>query len=444
MAYSSSTKKITPPVNFADIQSALGESSSDLATLFASNAINIWAKYKPIRKAMIDTTGQLNSDMTWKMEGGSDRLGSKAWWRGEVADVQSGILYGIKPKGFYIGTDNNRAITALEQLAAAVKNRANELNGWEYYRPTGGTSQPYRMIDFNHYNGSNTTRPVAYFSGTNPVEGSTTSVWPFSADVRGTAFNDTTDSIDYRDYIRLIDILPNGIMGMAIYRIQNSTYKAMAWCTGFTWYGVGVLGSNEGIVVGQDNVKANFVHNGKYYALPVIWEEELTQVDGTGRTLNGYSKQPTHGNQNVYSVPYTTFFQFEAKQRATSQAIALPRVSPQKLGGSGSFVYYSGSILLDTTVEGYVGSTISVHVEYALVTEAWRGNIGDMSQNEYVAGSYGTWDGVVPDEQVITIKSFTGVNALTGLNAEEGYRWIIYVAGEKKEYNLLSPYNPNV
>jgi hypothetical protein len=122
----------------------------------------------------------------------------------------------------------------------------------------------------------------------------------------------------------------------------------------------------------------------------------------------------------------------------------LPRVSPQKLGGSGSLVYYSGSILLDTTVEGYVGSTISVHVEYALVTEAWRGNIGDMSQNEYVAGSYGTWDGVVPDEQVITIKSFTGVNALTGLNAEEGYRWIIYVAGEKKEYNLLSPYNPNV
>ena len=76
MAYANGI--ISAPVSIYDIQRAIGVSSKYLGTLCKSNNINMWAKWKPVSKNIIDTMSQLNSDKTWKTDA---QLGTAAWWR---------------------------------------------------------------------------------------------------------------------------------------------------------------------------------------------------------------------------------------------------------------------------------------------------------------------------------------------------------------------------
>lgn len=48
MAYNTSTKKITGAVSIADVKQALTDDSPDLRTLYRSNSINPWARWKPV------------------------------------------------------------------------------------------------------------------------------------------------------------------------------------------------------------------------------------------------------------------------------------------------------------------------------------------------------------------------------------------------------------
>ena len=77
---------VTYPVSVYDIRNAVGHTSGDLGTLIRDGDINMWAKYKPVQKAIVDTMSQLNSDYTWN-NGVSD-----PWWKGVLGDY--GIAYG--------------------------------------------------------------------------------------------------------------------------------------------------------------------------------------------------------------------------------------------------------------------------------------------------------------------------------------------------------------
>ena len=439
MAYSNNI--ITDPVSISDVQAAVSHTSGDLATLITAGTINMWAKYKPVIRTTIDTTGQLKSDKTWKKIGSPDYLQSTAWFK---SDNQN---YGIVPKAYYIDTTQQRTIKALEQLAADIKNRTNELNGWQYQRPAGGSSQPFRLVDFNRYK-QNAPKPVVRCTGQSSVTASETSTWFYAVEIMGSAYSDVSDDIDERDYIRLNDIMSGIYPGIAIFRLVNGVYKAMAWCTGNIWYGTGIKSSGEGVTLGDYNVRADFVNGGTYYVIPVIFGESLEQVDLNDNPAYGYSKQPrytTGGQPYVWSVPNTNFISFTASQRSTSQAIALPRVNPTEIGQVGNSGYYRGSVLLDSTVAGYSGSNErTIAVRYALVTSAWSGSLVNMSSNEFVPGSLYDWTGVVPNNTVLTLKDFTGPNALIGLSLQESYRWAISVDGEMTVINLRVPYNPNI
>jgi hypothetical protein len=182
--------------------------------------------------------------------------------------------------------------------------------------------------------------------------------------------------------------------------------------------------------------------------IPVLFGESLEQVDLNDNPAYGYSKQPrytTGGQPYVWSVPNTNFISFTASQRSTSQAIGLPRVDPTEIGQVNDRGYYRGSVLLDSTVAGYSGSNDrTIAVRYALVTSAWRGSLVNISTGEYVDGSLGDWTGVVPNNTVLTLKDFTGPNALIRLSLQESYRWAISVDGEMTVINLRVPYNPNI
>jgi hypothetical protein len=304
------------------------------------------------------------------------------------------------------------------------------------------------MIDFNGYN-ANAPRPVlrASLSESN-VFANETSVWQISLDIMGSAWNDVADSIDARDYLRLKDILPNAYFGIAIFRKDsNNVYHAMAWATGNIWYGTGLKFSGEGVTLGDHDVVATFVDGHTYYVLPVLFGEQLPQVNIQNNPTYGLSKQPLYdqgGQPYVWSIPNTTFIPFTTEWKSTANSIALPKVTPMEIGQSGSNGYYNGRVQLDSTPAGYTGGgTQQLTAEYALVTESWHGSLSGMSANEYVARSHGTWTGTVPADTVTTIADFRNASALIGLSLQQMYRWVIVFADDTVIITLRQPYIPS-
>lgn len=124
-----------------DIERILNETSGDLQTLCQSRKINKWAKYKPIDKAIIDTTGQLDSNLKWKS--------TSDWWQGSSGNC--GFEMVSTPPAWSASTSD------LTKDAATLESEAKSLdawfhNSWNYlFWPKGGTSSPFRQIDFNYY-----------------------------------------------------------------------------------------------------------------------------------------------------------------------------------------------------------------------------------------------------------------------------------------------------
>ena len=134
MAYNNGL--ITAPVSIHDVQQALGISGGgDLATLCKSDRINIWAKYKPVDNTSIHYMGQLNlTTKQWKSDA--------TWFHGKGQNWR----FGLSPWSV-----SGSGSTTLAQLIAKY-NAIDDMNGWVYHAPTGGSTSPYRLTDFNEYN----------------------------------------------------------------------------------------------------------------------------------------------------------------------------------------------------------------------------------------------------------------------------------------------------
>lgn len=111
--------RVTKPVSFKDVQSALGVSYTGLAQLCICDNINKWAMYKPISHTSIGVLSE------------SDR-GSKTYGLSAVQNAKAIDLY----KGNIAANDTN--------FNAAVTSSYD----WKYTKPTGGSSSPYRLADF--------------------------------------------------------------------------------------------------------------------------------------------------------------------------------------------------------------------------------------------------------------------------------------------------------
>lgn len=128
MAYDSNTQIISAPVSVYDVQRALGNGSTDVGTLCKASTVNKWAKYKPVGKNKIDTTDELNNPLTnktWKS--------TSSWWRG--SNNKCGINY-----------------VTFANVAAVKSSIDNHTVVWSRIAPIGGSSEPFRLIDFNQYN----------------------------------------------------------------------------------------------------------------------------------------------------------------------------------------------------------------------------------------------------------------------------------------------------
>ena len=92
----------------------IGVASRDVGTLCSSPLINKWSKYKPVIYPVISTTGITN---WWKAVGGNCGLSIPMY-------------------------------LSIDSLVTAITNGV----AWDYNRPTGGSSSPYRLGDFRGYN----------------------------------------------------------------------------------------------------------------------------------------------------------------------------------------------------------------------------------------------------------------------------------------------------
>ena len=139
MSYSNGI--ITAPVSIYDVQRALGSSSPDLGTLCRHQNVNKWAKYKPVPNNIIDTTPQLESDMTWKS--------TATWWKAN--DGKCGLSYITQSS-----VANTKAAIDAKHVV------------WARVAPTGNYAEPYRLIDFNRY--SHTAFPPTYALGASSAQ----------------------------------------------------------------------------------------------------------------------------------------------------------------------------------------------------------------------------------------------------------------------------------
>jgi hypothetical protein len=115
---------IVAPVSIHDVQSALGTGKQDLGELCTHQNVNRWAKYKPVEKALITTTPQLDSN--------NHCASSATWWKGTNGNC--GITF-----------------TTFSTVASAKSAITEGLIVWNYIKPSGGLTAPFRLTDFNQY-----------------------------------------------------------------------------------------------------------------------------------------------------------------------------------------------------------------------------------------------------------------------------------------------------
>ena len=125
---------ISQPVSFVDVQSVIGNGSTDLGTLCKASQINKWAMYKPesYAKVGILTLAERQSTSSSHQPFG---LTPQTNNKGKL------VLNG------YSGTDaqnlTNSGYTMSDIISANTE--------WAYTKPSGGANSPYRLADFDGY-----------------------------------------------------------------------------------------------------------------------------------------------------------------------------------------------------------------------------------------------------------------------------------------------------
>ena len=125
---------ITAPITDSDIKAVLGISSNDLASWCTSEEVNKWSKGKPVVFAKKE---QLTAANFHDANYGIDLIPS--WGR---ADYMYNFLF---------ASQSDRQSHSNWWPDCDVQKQALSLEYWIWQPPTGGSTSPYRMTDFENY-----------------------------------------------------------------------------------------------------------------------------------------------------------------------------------------------------------------------------------------------------------------------------------------------------
>ena len=364
MPYNPTTREVTAPVSIYDIQQVLGANNNSIGNLCTNSRVNMWAKYKPVRWANMDTRSALASGgTTW------DPNAVDAWWKANDGGYGLGYPSVIIPYGTTNGLHD-----ALNTLATYMDKSAN---GWEYLKPRGYYyNEHYRFADFIGYN-HQAARPIRG-GATYDVYARDSVSSQFEARVE---YIETADTpVTTRNYIKPDDLMANGVTlyrGIVIYKRMGSGasayYDAVAWCTGTKWVGGGIYDSESyhAYLNYVETLLGNHAAQGSpadfsYYIMPVYFTCDLTQPD-----VN-QSKQVTSVGNRVITMPYVDIIGFEAIQ--TQRTIVL----------SNKTIASDYSFSTDIKVLNTATTLLNVPYTATLVTEEFVGTPSTSPSGTYL------------------------------------------------------------
>lgn len=125
---------ITAPITDSDIKAVLGISTTNLAAWCTAEEVNKWAKWKPVS---FNKIAQLTAENFRDANYGIDLIPS--WGR---ADYMFNFLF---------ASQSDRQRNTNWWPDCDVQKQALSLEYWIWQPPTGGSTSPYRMTDFENY-----------------------------------------------------------------------------------------------------------------------------------------------------------------------------------------------------------------------------------------------------------------------------------------------------
>lgn len=134
MSYNNSI--IYAPDSIYDVQQAVNSRNSDLGYLITNGNINKWAKFKPFRSPHTDIVPVVDN------AGFPVRQTAVGTHYRYLVEANCGLYVNYRNQG------RNACISKTIAMMAA----GNDDDVWQYLRPSGGASQPFRLVDFVGYN----------------------------------------------------------------------------------------------------------------------------------------------------------------------------------------------------------------------------------------------------------------------------------------------------
>lgn len=129
---------IRAAVEIEDAREATGSSSGDLGTIITSGSINKWAKFKPFRVNQIKIVPVVDDS------GFPTKQTAVGTHYRYLIEANCGLRIA---DGF-----RNQPLQPIIAKVIAQLSAGNDDDVWVYQRPTGGSSQPFRLVDFCGYN----------------------------------------------------------------------------------------------------------------------------------------------------------------------------------------------------------------------------------------------------------------------------------------------------
>ena len=176
-------------ISVAMVKAELGASTNNVGRLCIHPNINKWSKCKPVKQPHINVDGLLD------------------WWK--AFDGKCGLNIPVFTSA--------GAITTVGSFLHSLKNKTYD---WEYVKPIGGATSPYRLADFRNYEHS-AAMPIASMPSYNAF-----------VDINNNIQIDLEVIVEYPDAYNLTlqDITHQGVdmtnyyLGVMLYKPANNTF----------------------------------------------------------------------------------------------------------------------------------------------------------------------------------------------------------------------------
>lgn len=312
MASYYSSKLPTSNLKAEDIRDTLsaggGSVSNDTTTFFKAAAkINPFSKHKPIKLAA-DFCQDINS---------SNPNYDADWWKGDGN-------CGFTPK----------SVASLALLVTEME-KGDEMNGWVYNLPTGGSTSPFRLGDFAGYLA--TAKPFSFNLNVPATASNQFSTNTFFVTAMGNALN--SDSVSWADF----STLKNYYFGVYLVRQENTANTVRVT-------GTSTLESGGASV----EVNAGLMLTGTYKVYPFIAQNKIAQKDADSANYFYTVPKVSIGTIKIVSSYITVMVTatLDTAMQTISYTVKVKNdsTSAQTFNNNTMWLRYYGKSLTDTLV----------------------------------------------------------------------------------------------